>query len=313
MRRFAHLLGLLGLLAALVAVFGWRAEHFLSAATLRTVVNQLPDALLLATGMTLVLLVGGIDLSVGSVLGLSVGALGWGVARGWPLPLAAAAAVAVGGCCGLVNGALIVRFRLPAFLVTLGMFEAARGGAYLLTDSRTQYVGAAITRWSDASLGGLSAPLLVALALAAAAQGMLSRTVLGRDILAVGGSEEASHLAGVGVGRVRLAVYALSGTLAGIAGVVAASRLGAADPNAGTGAELLAIAAAVIGGTSLLGGRGGVPGALLGVLILGVLGNGLVQVGAQEPHKRLITGVVIVAAVLADVVRTRVEARSRVV
>ena len=214
MRRASPELGLIALLAALTLAFGWRAEHFLSAETLRTVANQLPDALLLATGMTLVLLVGGIDLSVGSVLGLAVATLGWGARLGWPLPVAAAAAVAAGGLCGLGNALLVVRFRLPAFLATLGMFEAARGAAYLLAESRTQYLGSAATRWSDASLAGFSAPLLFALAVAAAAQWALSRTVAGRDLLAVGGGEEASHLAGVPVGRVKAGAYVLSGLLA---------------------------------------------------------------------------------------------------
>ncbi len=189
---------------------------------------------------------------------------------------------------------------MPSFIATLGMLEMARGATYLVTRSQTQYLGARVEGIAAASLLGLSAPFLAALCLVFAAEFVLTRTVFGRYMVAIGTNEEALRLAGVDPRPVKLAVFILSGLLAALAGVVYASRLASADPNAGVGFELSAIAAVVVGGTSLMGGRGSVVGSLLGVAIIAVLGSGLAQAGAQEPTKRLVTGAVIIAAVLAD-------------
>ena len=304
--------GLVVALLLLVGVFGVAAPHFLSAATFRTIANQIPDALLVAVGMTFVLLVGGIDLSVGSVLALSGAVLG--VALGvWHLPLIVAVPLCVGtgALCGLTNGATTVRFALPSFIVTLGMLEMARGAAYLVTGGRTQYIGASVQAVGEAHFLGLSLPFLVALAAVALGQIALTRTVWGRYVRAVGANEEATRLSGVAVGKIKVSVFALCGALSGLAALVNASRLASADPNAGTGFELQAIAAVVIGGTSLLGGRGSVARSFLGVVLIAVLGNGLAQVGAQEPVKRLVTGAVIVAAVILDYYRRHGETPGR--
>jgi ribose transport system permease protein len=189
---------------------------------------------------------------------------------------------------------------VPSFLATLGTLEMARGATYLVTRSQTQYVGARLERLAEASLLGLSAPTLLALALVVAGEVVLRRTVFGRHAVAVGANEEAVRFSGVDPRPVKLAAFALCGLLAGLAGVVSAARLGAADPNAGIGFELQAIAAVVVGGTRLSGGRASVVGSFLGVLVIAVLGAGLAQAGAQEPTKRLVTGAVIVVAVLLD-------------
>jgi ribose transport system permease protein len=302
----SEFVGLVFVILLLVAVFGLGTEHFFSATTFRTIANQIPESVIVAVGLTAVLLVAGIDLSVGSVLALSSAVLGLGLVRlGLGLPLAAAAALLTGILCGAVNGFLVVRFTLPSFIVTLGMLEMARGATYLITRSQTQYVGARVEPLAEASLLGLSLPFLAALGLVAVGQVALSRTVFGRYLVAIGTNEEAVRLSGIDPRPVKLAVFMLSGFLAAAAGIVYTARLASADPNAGIGFELSAIAAVVVGGTSLMGGRGSVVGSFLGVVVIAVLGSGLAQVGAQEPTKRLVTGLVIVAAVVADRYRHR--------
>lgn len=308
----ADYVGLSLVLAGLIAVFGLSTDHFFTFTTLRTIANQIPDAIIIAVGMTFVLIIAGIDLSVGSVLALSGAVLGVALTRwGWPLAAAAALCVGAGAVCGMVNGGLVVRWRLPAFIVTLGMLEAARGGAYLVTGSQTQYIGASIERVASWGVGGLSLPFLVAIAVVLAGQAMLSGTAFGRHMFAVGANEETARLSGINIARVKLAVFTVSGALAGLAAIIHCARLTVADPNAGIGYELQAIAAVVIGGTSLMGGRGSVINTFFGVVIIAVLENGLVQIGAQDPIKRLVTGAVIVAAVIADYYRRRLETRSQ--
>lgn len=298
--------GMLVVLALLVTVFGLKTEHFFSPSTFRTIANQIPDATILAVGMTFVLLIGGIDLSVGSVLAVSGGVLGLAMVQWhWSLPLAILACLLTGLACGLLNGLTVVKFGLPSFIVTLGMLEAARGGAYLVTNSQTQYIGSRIEKVADASVLGLTLPFLLALLLVAVSQIVLTRTTFGRHIYALGSTEEVARLSGIHTRAVKLVVFTLCGLLASLAAVINDARLASADPNAGSGAELQAIAAVVIGGTSLMGGRGSVIGSFFGVLIIAVLGNGLAQIGAQEPTKRLITGLVIVLAVIFDVYRSR--------
>jgi ribose transport system permease protein len=299
--RPRELLGLLIVLAILTLAFGVGTGRFLTVTTFRTIANQIPEAVIAAVGLTYVLVIAGIDLSVGSILALSSAVLGVTLVRyGLPLPLAVLAALITGGLCGGLNGLLVVRWQVPSFIATLGMLEMARGATYLVTRSETQYVGERVEGLASASVLGLSIPFLAALVLVALAEFVLTRTVFGRYMVAVGTNEEALRLAGVDPRPLKLVVFVLSGLLAALAGVVYTSRLASADPNAGVGFELSSIAAVVVGGTSLMGGRGSVVGSLLGVLIIAVLGSGLAQAGAQEPTKRLVTGAVIIAAVLAD-------------
>ena len=301
-RRHAEENFILASLLLLILFFGLTTENFFSAITLTTVLNQLPALTTVTVGMTLVLIVAGIDLSVGSVLGFSATVVGVAtVGLGLPIPVACLAGLAAGMACGLVNGLLVSRFSLPAFIVTLGMLEMARGLAYLTSDSQTMYIGASIQVIAlPLPLIGVSGALLFSLLLVAAGEFILTRTVFGRHLVAIGTNEEAARMSGIDSRPYRLTVLALSGLLAGLAGIFNAAYLGSADPNAGIGLELSAIAAAVIGGTSLLGGRGSVLGAFAGVLIIAVLQNGLAQMGATEPTKRIITGAVIVIAVLID-------------
>lgn len=289
-------------LILLILFFSWTSDNFFSVVTLKTILNQLPALTVVTVGMTLVLIVAGIDLSVGSVLSLSATVIGVLVV-GWqiPLPLACLAGIVAGLACGAANGALVAFFRLPAFIVTLGMLEMARGLAYIVNNSQTVYIGSSIQAIALPLPGvGVSLALLIAIGVVAAGHFMMTRTVFGRHLTAIGSNEQAARMSGIDARPHRLFVLALSGALAGLGGVFNAAYLGSADPNAGIGLELSAIAAAVIGGTSLMGGRGSVLGAFVGVLIISILQSGLAQIGVSEPSKRLITGAVIISAVLLD-------------
>ncbi len=311
MARYRFLTDYVGLalvLVLLVLVFGASSQHFLTLNTFKNIANQIPDAMVVAVGMTFVLIIGGIDLSVGSVLALSGAMLGVCLAKlHWPMPIAILACTATGLACGLLNGFVVIRWQLPSFIVTLGMLEIARGGAYLLTRSQTQYIGGSVEAISEWSVFGLSFPFLLALGVVAAGHIALMRTVFGRHALALGANAEAARLSGIRTRAVTLAVFVASGVLASVAGIIQCARLGASDPNAGAGFELQAIAAVVIGGTSLMGGRGSVINSFFGVLIIAVLGAGLFTIGAQESTKRLVTGCVIVAAVILDYYRNRLS------
>ena len=305
-RVLADYLGMAIALATLVLVFSLSTEHFFSATTFRTIANQIPSAIIVATGMTYILVIAEIDLSVGSVLGLCSAMLGVALTRWhWPLWLALSGALAAGVLCGTFNGLVSIRWRLPSFIVTLGMLEMARGGAHAVTKSQTQYIGSAIEGIAGTSVFGLSLPFLLAMLIVVSAQLVLSRTVFGRYLVAIGTNEEAVRLSGIDPRPVKLAVFVITGLLVAIAAIIDTSRFVSANPNAGTGFELQAIAAAVIGGTSLMGGRGSVASTFFGVLIIAVLNTGLAAVGARDETKRLITGAVIVAAVIVDHYRHR--------
>lgn len=307
-QAFLDSVGLVVVLVLLVLFFGLKTDHFLTAATFRTIANQVPDAIVIAVGMTLVLIIGGIDLSVGSVLALSGAILGVGLTRlGWSLPVAMGVSFVVGVVCGAINGAVVVFWNLPSFIVTLGMLEAARGGAYLIARSQTQYIGASLDRLAAPVMFGLSVSFLFSLLVAAGAQFFLSYTAQGRHLYALGANEESARLSGISTRRLKFAVFTFAGLLSALAASMYCARLSAANPNDAQGYELQAIAAVVIGGTSLMGGRGSVVNSVLGVLIIKVLENGLYQIGAQLPTQRLVTGAVIVAAVIIDVYRRKWE------
>ena len=294
-------------LLLLVAFFGFTAENFFSTGTLTAILTQLPALTVVTIGMTLVLITGGIDLSVGSVVALSSAVIGIAfTVFELPLLVSGLLGIAVGGCAGLINGVLGAYFRLPIFIVTLGMLEAGRGMAYLVTNSQTVYIGPSIQGLALPISGiGVSASFLTSLALVVLAQLALTRTVFGRYLIAIGTNETAAKISGIRTEPYLTWVLVISGLLAGLGGLMNAAYLGASDPNAAIGLELSAIAAAVIGGTSLMGGRGSIIGAFIGVLIISVLQNGLAQLGVSEPFKRLITGLVIILAVLIDRWRSR--------
>ncbi|MBL7143806.1 MAG: ABC transporter permease [Phycisphaerae bacterium] len=295
-------------LVLLLVIFGLSAQNFFTLTTFKTIANQIPDITIVAVGMTFVLIIAGIDLSVGSVMALASAVLGLSLVKfNFPLPAAIAVCLVVGILCGTANGLVIIRWKLPAFIVTLGMLEIARGAAYLVTDSRTIYIGGPVEVIAEASILGLSLPFIIAVVIVVIGQLVLSRTVFGRYLVAIGTNEKAVRLSGIDPRGLKLAVFTLCGFLTSIAAVIHTARLSSANPNTGYGLELQAIAAVVIGGTSLMGGRGSVVSSFFGVLIIAVLGTGLAQIGAQESTKRLITGCVIVAAVILDHYRHRIR------
>jgi len=285
----------------LLVLFGLFSENFLSVATFRTLANSIPTLTVVSSGMTLVLLIGGIDLSVGSVLGLCGSLLGLAMVN-WHWPFAAAALLCTGAglLAGWMNGVISVQFGIPSFIVTLGMLEIARGLAYLTTHSQTQYIGGAVESLAANWRLGISPAFVLAVLVVIVAQVILSKTLFGRLLVAIGTNMQAVRLAGINPRRAQVVAFCIVGFLTGLGALFYTSRLGSADPNAGAGLELSAIAAVVIGGTSLLGGRGSVINSFFGVLIIVTLQAGLAQIGASEPVKRVVTGGVIIAAVMLD-------------
>jgi ribose transport system permease protein len=312
--KLAEYGAMLGIWIGLVLLFGLLSDNFLSLRTFAALSNRIPALAVIAAGMTLVLIVGGIDLSVGSVLGLCGAVLGLALVDFHaPLWVAISLGLGVGLVAGALNGLVSVCLGVPSFIVTLGMLEIARGLAYLTTRSQTKYIGSAVEGLAAPVAGlAVSPAFLIALLVIVAGQVVLTRTVFGRYLVAIGTNEPAVRLAGIDPRPTKIAVFALLGLLTGLGGVFYTSRLGSSDPNAGVGLELSAIAAVVIGGTSLMGGRGSVVNTFFGVLIIATLEAGLAQVGASEPTKRVITGVVIVSAVILDAWRHRLAGRAGV-
>jgi ribose transport system permease protein len=301
-----HAIGLPLALLALIIGFGLSSEYFFSAETFVAVANEIPALLVMAVGMTFVLVIAGIDLSVGSVLAFAGAVTALAIASWqWPVPAAMALGLACGVAAGAITGLVSVKWRLPSFIVSLGMLEIARGSAYLVTGSRTIYIGSVIDSLSAPLWFGISPAFLLALFIVITAHIVLRKTVFGRYLIGIGTNEEAMRLAGIDPRPLKVSVFVLMGALSALAALMQISRFEAADPNAGIGMELQVIAAVVIGGTSLMGGRGSVLNTFFGVLIVAVLEAGLAQVGASDPAKRVITGCVIIAAVLLDVFRNR--------
>lgn len=318
LHRLSALITLLGL----IFVFSFGNAAFFSVNNGLTVLLQTAVIGLLGIGMTMVIITGGIDLSVGSVLALSGVVAGMLVKVGLPVFPAMFLGVVTGAVCGAVNGFVITKMRITPFVATLGMMMIARGTALQLTGA------APISRLGDAFgvLGngalfrtiemkangfpkvifpGIPYPAIVLLVIAVLGAFLLSRRQLGRHIYAVGSSEEAAHLSGVNVGLTKIKAYVISGALAGLSGVVLMSRLVTAQPNEGVMYELDAIAAAVIGGASLMGGVGNISGTMIGAFIIGVLRNGLNMAGVSSFIQQILIGVVVIAAVYIDQIRNR--------
>jgi len=299
--RRARELGTLVGLVALATLLSILTPHFLSVSNLLNVAEQTSINAVIAVGMTFVILSGGIDLSVGSLLALSGVVLAAALRAGWPAAAALAAGLAVGGLSGLVNGILITKGRLPAFIATLGMMSIARGTALVFTGGRPiSGFEAGFRQLSTGRVLGVPAPVLLTVAVYAAGHFVLTRTRFGRYVYAIGGNEEATRLSGIDAGFHKTMVYVLSGATSALAATLLTARINSAQPIAGINYELDAIAATVIGGTSLTGGVGTLHGTLIGALIMGVLRNGLNLLGTSSFFQQIVIGVVIIAAVLVD-------------
>ena len=276
--------------------------HFLTVANALNVMEQTSINAIVAIGMTFVIISGGIDLSVGSLVAVAGVVLAGVLKAGWPIPVAIAAGLAIGAATGLINGIVIAFGRLPPFIMTLGMMSVARGAALLMTDGRPiSGFDASFRSIATGRIAGVPAPIVLTLALYAVSHFVLSRTRFGRYVYGIGGNEEATRLSGVNVRFHKTMVYVVSGVMSAIAAVLLTARLNSAQPIAGIMYELDAIAAVVIGGTSLSGGEGHLGGTLIGALKMGVLRNGLNLLGVSSFLQQLVIGVVIIVAVLVDI------------
>ena len=294
--------GNLAVLAALLAVLASRDPGVLSTSNITNVIGQAAVMGICAVGMTFVILTGGIDLSVGSIVALS-GALGaWlNVQAGLPWQAAWASAILAGTACGLVSGLLVHWGRVPPFMATLAVMAAARGLTLLLTQgSPISGTSPAFNYAGWASLSGFPVSGMILLACATAAWVLLRFTPFGTGVYALGDNPEAARFAGIPTGRVTVSVYALSGSTAGLAGLMMVGRLWSAQPGIGMGLELDVIASVVLGGTSLFGGVGTIRGTLTGVLIMGFLDNGLRILGISSYLQQVIKGMVFIGAVILD-------------
>jgi ribose/xylose/arabinose/galactoside ABC-type transport system permease subunit len=280
---------------------------FLSPTNAYLVSRQVAFTAIVALGVFFVILSAGIDLSVGSVAALAGVCAGKAMVQAqWAWPLAALLGLGVGGLCGLFNGLVVTRLRVTPFIVTLGSLSVARGLVMVLTEGEAvRNIPESFISFGNADIVGLPLVLWVLLLLAAGAWFLQRRTVFGLRVMAVGGNENAALLAGVPVRRIKLWVYVLSGFCAAVSGVLFVARFNSAQAQAGFMLELDAIAAAVIGGTSLMGGRGTVFGVLLGAIVMGVLHNALVLLQVSAYWQELIIGSVIILAAVVDAVRSR--------
>ncbi len=303
--------GAAGPLLGLIAMFlflSFATTTFLTLRNILNVMDQITVIGVMAVGMTLVILIGGIDLSVGSVLALSAMIMGFlGKNMGWPFPLAIVIAVLVSGVTGTVCGLMITRLRMPAFIATLAMMSIARGIASMITDGE-QIVG--FPDWfSDLAIirhfGFVTVTVGVMATLAALVWIFLAFRPNGRNLYAIGGNPEVARLAGIRVQAMTVWVYTACAMCAGLAGIILSARLDSAQPSSGLGYELDTIAAVVIGGASLSGGVGGIGGTVVGVLIIGFLRNGLNLLHVSPFVQQVIIGLVIAVAVASDTLRER--------
>ncbi|NDL56933.1 ABC transporter permease [Phytoactinopolyspora mesophila] len=305
--RFGSSGPLVGLLV-LVVVLSFLSPAFLTVNNMVNVFQQISVLAILALGMTAVIITAGIDLSVGSIVGLSGVVAGWTfVEAGLPMPVAFLAGLAVGALAGFISGLMITVGKLPPFIATLAMLSMARGLALVISDGQpiSGYPDwfRNITRYQLFGVLPLSVLLVVVLFLLGAAY--LRYRPSGRALYAIGGNEEVARLSGLKVQREKLKVYTAAGALAGLGGLILLSRLDSAQPTAGAGLELDVIAAVVIGGASLAGGRGSVSGTLVGALIIGFLRNGLNLLDVSAFWQQVIIGAVIAIAVMTDTLRRR--------
>jgi ribose transport system permease protein len=300
-------LNILIALAVLCIFLSLRSPVFFTADNLLGVARAFSLTAIAAIGQTMVIITGGIDLSAGSIVGLSSLSAGMLLASGWPSAAAILAGLAVGTGFGVCNGLLITRLGLPPFIATLGTLSIGRGLIYVTTK------GYPVTAPRDELLltigqgyvGRVPVPVIIMVGITIIATLFLAKTTIGRYIYAVGGNEEAARLAGINVNGVKMFVYTMSGFLASVSGIILLSRLVSAQPTAGLGLELPIIASSIIGGTSLVGGEGTALGAVLGAAIVGVLDNGIVLLGINTYAQQVVTGAVILLAVGLDIWQKR--------
>jgi ribose transport system permease protein len=302
-RSFAERYGMIGVLILLVLVMS-SAPNFLSVDNAFNIARAVSINAILAAGMTLVILTGGIDLSVGSLIALTgvTSVLLW--TNGAPSTVAVVGGILAGALVGFINGSLVAFLKLPAFIVTLGALTYVRGLSYSLTDAQPLIASdLGYKALGNGAVAGIPMPVIAMVIVYLLMWFLLERTTFGRHVYAIGGNAHAARLAGIKVKSTLVRVYIFAGACAGLAGVIFSARVESGQPKAGEGYELDAIAAVVLGGTSLAGGRGRIWGTFVGALIIGVLSNGLVLFNVPFFYQLIVKGLVIVLAVGIDGVR----------
>ncbi|MFC2136300.1 ABC transporter permease [Bacteroidota bacterium] len=296
-RQFGTFIGLIGII-----IFFWAwTPYFLTVSNILNIAQQTTINAIIAVGLTYVIITAGIDLSVGSIMAFAGVVLASMLKADQPIFVAVLAGLLTGAVCGLINGLLISYGKLPPFISTLGMMSVARGAALLYTDGRPVSGFNADFRFiATGEILHIPVPIIIMIVIYLIAHLILTRTKLGRYTYAIGGNEQAALLSGVNVNLIKTVVYSICGMLSGIAAVLLTARLNSAQPIAGIMYELDAIAATVIGGTSLVGGEGKISGTLIGALIMGVLRNGLNLLGVSSFIQQIVIGSVIILAVLID-------------
>jgi ribose transport system permease protein len=300
-------IGLAGALVLLIAVASLLSSHFLNPTNLLNVLRQVAMYGILGVGMTFVILTRGIDLSVGSVVGI-VGVIGAVLMRmGTPIPVAVGGCLAAGALIGAVNGLGVSFGRMPPFIMTLGALVMVRGFALMIADGGTVNPGPAGDAFfwlGGGYLAGIPTPIWIFVAVCLVSWLVLGFTPFGRAIYAVGSNEEAARLSGINVGLITFSVYIICSVLAALAGLIFLSRLSVGDPNSGLGLELEAITIAVIGGTSLFGGEGGIAGTIGGAMVLAIIANVLNLAGVSPFSQQVVKGAIIILAVLLEAGRS---------
>jgi ribose transport system permease protein len=301
-----------GAVIVLFAVFSITAKNFFTMRNVLSLALQTSTTTLMGIGVTFTIITAGIDLSIGSVIAFTGTVAVMAAIAGVPIWISMLVGLLGGVACGLVNGLLITRMKLPPFIATLGMMMVVRGVALTITNANAwpapEAFGAlgndTIFRTSN-QFPGIPYPVLIMIAMAFIFHFILKKTRIGRYTFAVGSNEEAARLSGIKVRRVKIVAYIFSGLLAGLVGIILASRLVTSQPNSAVGYELNAIAAAVIGGTSLMGGVGTVGGTVIGSFIIGILTVGLTMQGANYFMQQIVVGLVVIGAVAFDQLRNR--------
>jgi ribose transport system permease protein len=319
-KRIAYLLlreaGIGLALVLLCILFAIAAPRFASIDNLSNILTQISINTVISVGMTFVILLGGIDLSVGSVLALSTVVAGLVMTnKALPVPLAIGlavlASIAVAMACGLFNGFVSEHWKIHSFIVTLGMLNIARGAALTISGSRTIFSFPAVfNNFGTTDIFRIPTIFIIALILVLIGRFVLNQTVYGRMIYAIGNNEEAVRLSGHNTSLYKIGAFTISGLCVGVAAIMYMLRLNIASPILGAGFELKAIAAVVIGGTSMSGGKGSMVGTFLGACIIGVLDNGLLLIGLGDFARQMVTGAIIILAVIIDTYRVKISIRT---
>lgn len=295
--KYKSLIGLI----VLCIVISCIAPRFLSVTNILNVFTQVSVNAIIAVGMCFVILTGGIDLSVGSTLAITGAIAATMAQKNINIFVALIAVLIIGGLIGWVNGILVAKGKIQAFIVTLATMTVFRGITYVYTDGTPiSGLGSNFTVIGNGKLAGIPVPVIVIILVVLIAWYVLSQTRYGRYVYAVGGNEDSARLSGINTDKIKSLVYVLCGATAALSGVVVTSRIGSASPNAGAGFELDAIAAVVLGGTSLSGGEGSVIGTIIGAMIIGVLNNGLNLMNVSPFYQLIVKGFVILLAVMLD-------------